>query len=103
MALPYNYPSENISSILGLFDYVNELTEGFMGIGLLIVIGMVSFLSTRTFGNEKAFSFSVFILLLSAILLRFMNLIENKTFFVITIIFIFVLIWIWFHREEESS
>jgi len=80
MASPFEYPS-NITGLVDFFNYVNTLTTigetGFLGVAILVVIGLVAFLSTKHYSFERAFGFSGFLLVISAIFLRFLNLIND--------------------------
>jgi len=97
----FSYPPENITGITGLVDYANSMTEGFLGITILIVIAVVSFIAAKTTG-EKAWGFSAFLTLLSAIMLRYMHIINNAILFIVIFMFVAVSVWIWRMREEET-
>jgi len=99
--LPFLYPSENISGFVGLINHANDLTNGMFGIAILIVVGVVSFMSSRTYG-EKAWGFSAFLVFLSALLLRYAKLISDYVLFASIIFMIAVIVWIWRTKEEES-
>jgi hypothetical protein len=98
------------SNVSGIFDLVNHAANlvntnapigGLFGAGLLIVIATVSFISVKLFSSEKAFAFSGFITLLSAILLRFMNLIGDAVMYFVVIGFTAIVIWLWFSRQQD--
>jgi hypothetical protein len=72
----FNY-SENITGIFEFIQVTNIFVGGMLGMGMLIVIFMVSFLSTKNFSYDKAFGFSAFLTLISAIFLRYMDLISD--------------------------
>jgi len=102
MATPYAYPS-NITGIMDLFHYVDYLVSGFLGVAILIIIGMVSFLSTKIYSYEKALGFSSFLILLTAILLRFMDLINNGVLIFCIILFFGAVIALYREREIERG
>jgi len=101
-------PPENLTGVVGLLNHVADLVNtnspipGFFGIGLLIVIAVVSFISAKTFSSEKAFAFSGFLTMLSAILLRFMNLINDAVMYIVVIAFAAIVIWLWNSRQQEE-
>jgi hypothetical protein len=95
MAVPFSYPPENMTSILDLFSHANTLTDGFLGVGILIAIAIIAFITTKAFSTEKAFGFSGFLSLLVAILLRFMGLINNTVLYITIIAFVGIMIWVY--------
>lgn len=101
MAVPFPYPSENMSGIFDLFVHANTLTGGFLGIGILIVIAVISFISTKAFSTDKSFAFSMFFTLLIAIFLRFMDLITNNVLYICIVLFLISAIWIYLSRNQE--
>ena len=109
MAVPFPYPSENITGITGLINHVANLVDtnstigGFFGIGLLIVIAAVSFISAKVVSTDKAFAFAGFLTLLSAILFRFMNLISDGIMYAVIIAFTAIVIWLWSSRQQETG
>lgn len=72
----FAYP-ENITGFVEFVQYTNTLVNGMLGMGILIIVFMVSFLSAKSYSYERAFGFSSFLTMISAILLRFMNLITD--------------------------
>lgn len=101
----FEYPS-NITSMVKFLEYINTLTEvrgvGFLGVGMLIIIGFVSFLATKAYSFERALGFSTFLTLISAILLRFMNLINDAILFFVSVIFIISIIMLMRERNVEE-
>jgi len=102
MAQPFDYPPENMTGILDLFSHANGLTGGFLGTGILVVIAVISLISTKSYSSEKSFGFAGFITLLSAIFLRFLNLISDGVLYVVIVSFVGILIWLFFTREQET-
>jgi len=106
MAVPFAYPSNNMTGIVTFLQYVNTLTEiggtGFLGAGMLIIIGFVSFLATKAYSFERALGFSAFLTLISAIFLRFLNLINDVILFLIIVIFIVALVLLIRERNVEE-
>jgi uncharacterized membrane protein len=97
-------------NMTGVFDLVNHAANlinsspvfpGFFGVGILILIAVVSFIISKTFSSEKALTFSGFLTLLSAILLRFMGLISDGVLYTVVIFFTVIVIWLWKTRQEE--
>jgi len=95
-------PSNNITGILTFLQYVNTLVEGFLGISFLIMIGMVSFLSTKVYTYERALAFSTFLTMICAILLRFIGLVNDATMTFCIIAFIGAVLLLMRERGAEK-
>ena len=102
MANPFPLPPENLSGLGGLVSYANTLTEGFFGTGILIVIAIISFISAKNYSPDKAAGFAGFFSLMVAILLRFMNLINDGVLYITIVLFVGTMIWIYLTREQET-
>jgi hypothetical protein len=107
MANPFPDVPSNITGITDLIAHASNLVNtnstigGFFGVGILIAIAVVSFISAKTFSSEKAFSFSGFLTLLSAIILRFMGLISDGIMYFVVIAFTGIVIWLWSSRQQD--
>lgn len=91
-----DYPDNNITNIVELIDYVNEITNvggtGFFGVGILIIIFFVGFLSTKAYSFSRSFGFASFLTLITGLFLRFLDLINDAVFFLTIVIFVISLI-----------
>jgi hypothetical protein len=107
MSNPFPDVPNNITGISDLINHASNLVNtnspisGFFGIGILIVIAVVSFISAKTFSSEKAFAFSGFLTVISAIILRFMGLISDGIMYVAVIAFTSIVIWLWASRQQD--
>lgn len=89
----FSYPNNNITGVVDFIKYVNnEFTGGFLGVAWLVIIFGVGFLSTSRYGSTKAMGFAAFLTMVSAILLRFMQMINDVVLFVTVTGFIGILI-----------
>jgi hypothetical protein len=103
MAVPFPYPGDNWTSILDMFNYANDLTGGYLGIGILLVVGLISFIATPKRGSISAsFAFSSFLLLITSILLRIIHLISDTVFYVVVIITIASMVYLGIKKEEKT-
>ncbi len=106
MAVPFDYPSNNITGIVAFLQYVNTLTEiggtGFLGAGMLIIIGFVAFLATKAYSFDRALGFSAFLTLISAVFLRFLNLINDVVLFLVIVLFVGSVILLIRERNVEE-
>jgi Ca2+/Na+ antiporter len=107
MAPPFPDVPENITGLVDLIKHAanvvdtNSPIQGLFGLGILIVIATVSFIGAKVFSSEKAFTFSGFLTLLSAILLRFMGFISDGIMYGVVILFTAVVIWLWSSRQQD--
>ena len=89
-----------------MFEYANELTKGdgetgLLGIAILIVVGFVTFLSTKGYSADRSLGYTGFLCLIVAILLRFLNLINDAIMVIVLVGFIGVLIFLMSERNKE--
>lgn len=102
----FDSPDNNITGLVSLMNYVNNLTKGdgetgIFGIVILIIVGFVTFLSTKGYSADKSVGFTSFLLLIVAILLRFLDLINDTVMVVILIGFVCALIFVMTERNRE--
>lgn len=95
-------PDNNLTGILTFLQYVNTLVDGFLGIAFLLMVGLVSFLSTKVYTYERALSFSTFLTMICAILLRFIGLVNDATMTFCIIMFIGSTILLMRERGSEK-
>ena len=103
MPPPFNYPGENVTGIMDLVRHAQHLVGDTLGYGLLVIIGLVSFLSTKNYTWERSLSFSMFLVFVCAIFLRMMSLIDNKGMIVITILVAIAGIFLLKERDDSSA
>lgn len=107
MTAPFPNIPDNVTGIVDLIRHASNIVDtnspiqGIFGLGILIVIFAVSFIGAKAFSSEKAFTFSGFLTLLSAILLRFMNLISDGIMYAVIILFTAIVIWLWASRQQD--
>jgi len=106
MAVPFPYPDNNLTSLFSFMQYANELVsvDGFAWLGtfILIIVYFVSFLTTKNFSTERALGFSTFLGLITALLLRFLELINDTIFTMSIILFIISVIMLMRERNVEE-
>jgi hypothetical protein len=98
--MAFEYPG-GMTSVIDLIKYADGLLGGFFGVGLLIVIGVVAFISSKSYSSEKALGFAGFLTLLSAIILRFMVLIDDIVLYFVVVMFVGIIIWMSVSRNQE--
>jgi len=69
---------------------------------MLIIIGFVSFLATKAYSFERALGFSAFLTLVSALFLRFLELINDAILLIVVVIFIGSVILLMRERGVEE-
>lgn len=102
----FNYPDNNITGLVSLMEYVNELTKGdgetgIFGVAILIVVAFVTFLSTKGYSADKSLGYTGFLCLIVAILLRFLNLISDAIMIIVLVLFVGVIIFLMIERNKE--
>ena len=102
MALPFAYPSGNVTSITNLLPYLNSVTTGYFGVGILLCVFLITFVTGKSFSAEKALSFSGFLTMIVAVLLRMMSLITDGVLTFVVIMFCAITLWMWMQRQQES-
>ena len=100
--LPYSYP-ENVTSFLSLLHYANDAVGGFFGVGILVVIALITFLSTKMYSFERSFAMSAFFTFLAGLLLKFMSLIPDGAFFATIAYLVGAMVMLWIEREKEVT
>lgn len=100
---PFAYPDMNITGIVSFLTYTNTLAGGLLGPGMLIMIGFVAFFSTKQYSTDRALGFASFLTLISAIFLRFLELINDSILFLVIVIFICSLIFLIRERSTEET
>lgn len=95
--MAWDYPTnfsdgQNVSSIAGLLTYSNYVTNGTLGIGLLIVIFMMSFLGGAMLNVRKSLLSASFITFIFSMYFMRLQLISVGVVMVIIIAFIVFLI-----------
>ena len=79
------------SSLIGMLQKINSFTDvgqgGMFGIFILMIVGGALFFMTRgVSGNERAFSVSMFVTMIIAILLKILSLIGDAVFWVCVVL-----------------
>lgn len=106
MAQPFPTPTNNMSGLVGLMQYANEMTKGdgetgIIGVAILIVVAFVTFLSTKGFSADKSLGFTGFLCLVVAIFLRFLGLISDTIMVIVLVLFVGILIFLTVERNRE--
>jgi len=108
MAVPFITPNwTGNDTFIDFLQYVNYTTDTagtpILGIGILLIVGFVSFLATKQFSTDRALGFSAFLTLIVAVFLRFLSLISDFVFGVVVFIFVGSVIFLIRERNVEES
>jgi len=82
--MPQPYNLTNLTDANNLFEFFragNQLSEGYLGLMLLIGTWLVFFFSFKGYDTKRAFAGTSFITAVAAILLRLMQFISNEVMF----------------------
>lgn len=100
-------PSGNMTSLVEFIQYTNSLVSigetGLIGVAILIIVGFVSFLASKSYTFERASGYASFLTLITAIFLRFLELINDAVLFLVIVIFIGSLALLVRERSVEES
>jgi len=95
MANPFPYPTENITSLSGLLQHANSLVNGLFGTFILVALFIISLISTKRYSTENSLAYASFFTFIASIFLRFMQLINDVTFFTCIGIMVISAIYLW--------
>ena len=103
--LNFPYPDFNngLFGFVAFMQYVNILCNGWLGAGMLVIIGFVAFFTTKDYTVDRALGYASTITLISAIFLRFINLIDDGKLLLVIVIFIGSLIYLIRQRNVEMG
>ena len=96
--MTYQYPS-NVTTFAGYGVWANSVTEGYFGLGILLMIFFVSFISLimlRGIEPKRAFAGGSFFTMVLAIVFRVMNILSDTFMFACIILCAVSLFWIIF-------
>jgi len=96
--LPTNETGE---SFLNLFTYVNDVSDGYFFLSILLALFVIVFISLKNFSNSKAFAGASFFNMIFAIIFRVLGLIENKWMY-LSIILVAISI-VWLHIDNSAD
>ncbi len=102
LQIPFNYPPENMTSIMPFITYANTLVNGLLGVAILIIVGFVAFFSTKNYSTDRALGFAGFLILIVGLFLRFLSLINDSILLIVIVLFILSLIFLIRERNVES-
>jgi len=100
--VPFNYPNNSLFGIISFLQDTNAMCEGLLGVAILIIVGFVAFVSTKSYTFERAFGFAGFLTLIIAVFLRFLSLINDAILFLVVVIFIGSVIALMRERNVEE-
>lgn len=83
---------ENLTQVVELLPFANDISTGLLGISILILIGVVSLVITSAFSIRESFLASGFIFMISSIFLWILELISADVIWVASAIFVVVAI-----------
>lgn len=99
--IPFPYPGD-MNNTIDLLNLVNVYTQNQLGTGILIIIGFVAFFSTKSFSTDRAFGFAAFMTLLSAIFLKFLDMISDMILFLAIAMFVLAIVFLIRERSVEN-
>lgn len=82
----WTFPIPNVTGYVDLFKYGNEITNNMLGLGILLIIFMVSFVASKSLPTEKAFSIACFTTTMASYFLAIMQLISGEIILMMTLL-----------------
>jgi len=93
-------PPDNMTGFVEFLQYTNYLTGNLIGLGILLVIYIVSFIATKAYPSDRSIIFSAFFGTIVAILLRFLDLIGDV---LLTVSILILAGALWYLYNERGS
>jgi hypothetical protein len=102
MTSVFEYPT-NITGINELVLFANNLTNGFLGIGILLSTFIITFAISSVSGSiERPLGISSFLTFLASLILYAMGIIQQGTLTTVLILFCFSVAYIWFSSSRNN-
>ena len=102
--MAFDYPNTTtVTDVPEFIEYANYLSDGYVGIMILIVVGFVAYFTTKTFAYDKSLGFAGFITLIVAIFLRLLNWINDSILQIVIILFVGVVIMLMWARGKDET
>jgi hypothetical protein len=99
----FPYPSENLSGMFGLIQYVNILTEGWFGAGILILISVIILITTSKDGNfSGSLAFASFSSFLLSLIMLPMGIISDNIFYIVITALVCSMILVYLNKENSQ-
>lgn len=99
MPINYSLPT-NLTSVTGLGDYVNGVTDNVFGVGVLVVVVVLFFTSLhRVYGLRTSLSSSCLLLAVMSILWRFAGMISDSVMFFCIMVGVGSILYLLFTKE----
>ena len=94
------YPNpQNLTGMLGMMQYANEITENTWGIGILSAIFLIILLVSYRSEKRHSFASASYITAILAVFFRIGSLITDQQFFVFVALCGLSVIWTVFYNE----
>ena len=92
----------NMTGIVGFLQYTNDITQGMLGLVFLIIVGLVSFLSTKAFSVDRSLAFSTFFTSILGFYLRFLGLVGDGVLVFCISMFAIAVVMLFRERDVEE-
>ena len=97
----FSWPS-NVTSLVDLIYHVNDITNSYFGIVMLLVVFIISYISAKAASSEKALMYSAFLTFITALFLTFAELLTSTALYISIIILVGVIVYAFFLRQEQQ-
>lgn len=96
MATQY-YSPPNATDSQGIFEffrYVNNVSDGGFFLVLTLVIWIITFIATKQYSSDRAFTYASFVCMVLSILLGVMNLINPQFMYLFMVLTAVGVVWL---------
>ena len=84
--MAWTFPIPNVTGYVDLFTYSNEVTNNMFGLGILMIIFVVSFVVSKNLPTEKAFSMACFTTTMTSYFLAILQLVSGEIILIMTLL-----------------
>lgn len=96
----YDLPNSSINSTMAMMNYVNNVSEGWLGPLMLVALFFVTFISLKNYPMDRAFGVSSFVCLLASAFLSVLELLNPKFLLLFVILTAFSVIYLYINNQE---
>ena len=90
------FATPNITQPYQLLEYSNAVTDGYFGGIILLCVLTIGFVSLKDHGTKYALGASSFITMLTAVLLRLINAVNDGALYITIILTVVAMAAVWF-------
>jgi len=102
MTYPYLHQNVSDASFANVLLYVNNITDGFLGFGILIAVFFIMFIAQKQYTTERALTGSLFSIAILTPFLRILGLLSTTMFWLIIVTAGLAIIYLVWEQSHEN-